>query len=167
MPIRVRICNACDDKFDVFCRDSKGEFIHMGTCELTTEPTCACGSTDLRNGVGKVNLVGLGDEAGYGKIYPFYDRSLQMRIHNKKHHEQVMKERGLVHYEQADIDAIAAEEQREHDRIDAWSKEEDDRRANSPEFREFREMRDKGALTDHLPANLRDKAKKSLGAPNA
>lgn len=167
MPIRVRICNDCSARFDVFCRDARNEYIHMDTGDITTQPQCACGSISLRPGVGRVNLVGLGDEAGYGKIYPYYDRSLQMRIHNKKHHDQVMKARGLAHYTEADIDAAAALERREHEEIDAWADDYDDRLQNAPEFRQFREMRDKGAMTDHLPPELREKGLKSLGVTDA
>jgi len=164
MPIRERQCRNGCPPFEVFCRDRRGEYINLTDTVLSSEPTCMCGSTDLIKKVSTVHLIGMGGEASYSKIYPYYDRSLKMRISNAAMHKRIMKERGLEHYEPDDLEKAHAEEEKESERLDAWGKDYDDRLQNSPEFRSFREQRDKGAMTDHLPKHLQDKAKKSLGA---
>ena len=170
MPIRPRQClnEDCDGrvdgegrKFDLFCRDGLKRFFDMDAEVLNEEhEACGvCGSTDLRKLVSNARAIWTRREAGHGKIYPFDDTNLGMRIHSKAHHDRVMKERGLVHITVQD----ARDEGlrlRNEDRKTVEDGEMYDREVEeSPEYAEFRALRAKGAfIPDHVPAAKRDKA---------
>lgn len=62
--------------------------------------------------------VALGDVAGVGKIYPYYDRGLQLQINNAQHRKQVAKERNVTPVD-GDFDAGRAARQARAKREDA------------------------------------------------
>lgn len=153
MPLYDRQCRACDHRFEVFRRMSESDSI---VCEK-------CGSADLvRKVTSRRALVGLGDEAGHGKVYPYYDPNLRMRIHNAQHHKRVMQEQGVFHITPADVEA-SARAIRERDRQIEENAARDAREFRaSRAYGEFRSMVDKGAYTDDLPAHARERVRKQL-----
>ncbi len=165
MPIRVRECLDCAEVFEVFCRDGLGQFINMDHDRpgADPEPTCGCGSTNLKAKVTKANVIFTGDEAGYSRIYPYFDNSLNMRIHSKAHHDRVMREQNLHHVTPEDVAAGArhlSEEQRKIEEAERADREALQR--NKEMLSEVRRQVDRGMHTDHLAPEIREAAKKQI-----
>ena len=101
------------------------------------------------------------DRAGYGKVHPLKDPKLGCRVHNKKHHEQLMKAHGVHHITKEDIVTAGRRVQQESDRIDAWDAEE---RLALARNKDYRRALDKGVYTDGLdmPRAAREKVKRNL-----
>ncbi len=162
--IRPRRCNDCGTEFDSIVFASRGFARHMDTGTQTEEITCECGSTDLTRLVSAANVIWTGSEAGYGKIYPYFDRSLGIRIHSKAHHDQVMKARNLQHVEASDLEREGARMRAEDEAFTRRLAEQDQMVEDHPDYREYRRLRDKGALTEHIPKEHREVAQKKLMA---
>jgi len=104
-----------------------------------------------------------GDVAGYSKLYPFTDINILTNgkptvITSKAHHDRLMKERGLHHITLEDVqnDArrIAREDRELTERCDGYDREVE----TADHYREFRELRDKGAFVEHVPKAKRKQA---------
>jgi len=166
MPVtRPRQCNTCEEKFDVLCFDRRKVYIHMGTDAISSEPTCACGSTDLQELVSNPSFIFGGDVGGAGSIYPYMDSNLVpggILVQNRQHHKRLMKAAGVVHCTTEDIANDARRRSVESARIDANDKAEREYLEFHPDTREYRRLRDRGALVDHMPKDQQDRAQKGL-----
>jgi hypothetical protein len=95
--------------------------------------------------------VGLGDVGGQGRLYPYYDRGLQTQVNSRQHRSQICKARGAVPVDGTiDLERDASqratvEEQARQDYRELQTMYEE-----HPDFRGYREARDKGALGDTL-----------------
>lgn len=153
MPMYDRQCRACGRRFEVFRRMAESDSI---VCE-------GCGSADLIKKVGtRRALVGLGDEAGHGRIYPYFDPNLKMRIHNAQHHKQVMKEQNLFHITPEDVQAAGRAVRAREQQIEENERRDREEFRRSSSYREYRRMVDRGAYTDDLPAHARERVRKQL-----
>lgn len=163
MPIRPRECRDCGRVFDLFCRDTRGTYYDMEAGVTRDHEACGvCGSTDLRKLVPNFSVLFTGDEAGHSKWYPYFDRSLNMRIHSKAHHDRVMKAQNVVHCDVVDFENAAAAKRRDNEEVDRYFEVHDREKREHPKYRPFREALDKGELTDHLPKHQQAKARKAI-----
>jgi hypothetical protein len=160
--VRGRHCDLCDVSFDVLVFKYRGISMHMDTDEVSDVPTCSCGNTDLRKLITSANVIWTGDESSYSKIYPYYDRSLKMRIHNKQHHDRVMKARGLEHGTANDIEKLGSRLRAQDAECIAKSEKYDRDLEEHPKYRGYREQRAKGVFTEHVPKDKREKFQKAL-----
>lgn len=127
-------------------------------------PTCACGSANLLALVSGAKAIFTGGEAGHGKIYPYFDRSLRMEIRSHQHHKQVMDRLGLQHVEVADLERAASQTKSHRDAVDAKFAADTKEIEEHPSYAGYREMRAKGAYTADVPTEFRAKAQESLMA---
>ncbi len=139
--ISGRRCTGCNTSYEVM--EHKGELIGMGDTDDTNCPTC--GMDDY---VGVIDVpigIELGDEGSVGKIYPYFDRALNMRISNAAQRKRVMKEKGLVEMGPNEDFERAAKKTHEN-RLKKIQKLRDQERMyeEHPDFREYRQLRDKG-----------------------
>jgi len=156
-----RECLDCGLQYDLLqWKDGTELSQDNAVAEDTSCPSCHSDEKKKILTVGRG--IWTGDEAGVGKIYPYYDRSLEMRIHSKAHHDRVMQERGLQHADAAGVEAEWNEVERDYAEARAYMDEWDDEIAHHPDLRGYREMAAKGKFTDNLPEAFRDRAKKKL-----
>jgi len=140
--INSRRCTSCNTSYEVM--EHNGELIGMGDND---NPTCPnCGAEQFVSLIELPTPIDLGDEAGYGKHYPYFDRALNMRIHSKAHRKKVMKEKGIVALDGANMDyERIARQNTENRRAKIEKLRKMDRMYEEhPAYREFRELRDKG-----------------------
>lgn len=153
MPMYDRQCRACDHRFEVFRRMADADSI---VCEK-------CGSADLvRKVSSRRALVGLGDEAGHGRIYPYDDPNLGCRVHNAKHHRELMAREGLHHITREDVVAAGRRQTERQRQIEEIDREEQREFRRSRHYAEFRRLVDRGAYTEDVPREHRERVQKQL-----
>ena len=138
--ISARRCVGCNTNYEVM--EHNGESIGMGDTDQTTCPTC-----DMEEFVAVLEVpvaIELGDEAGHGKIYPYNCRALRMRIKSAAHRRQVMKEKGLVEDGGYDEERYARRQRESRHKDIAKMKGVHKMYDEHPDFREYRQLRDKG-----------------------
>jgi hypothetical protein len=82
--------------------------------------------------------------------YPRYDQGLGVMLESKAHHRQVMKRMGVEQTHGADLSGAYKDKWAEEDRLMAEFERERDRMENSPDFADFRRLRDRGAYGRNL-----------------
>lgn len=93
--------------------------------------------------------IELGGEAGVGRHYPYFDRGLGQPISSAAHRRRVMKKHNLTAVEgDFDLERMISQDQDERNAVKDRVKAQQDRYEHAPEFRDFRRMRDVGALRD-------------------
>ena len=139
--ISARRCAGCNTHYEVM--EHNGVFIGMGDSENTTCPTC-----DMAEYESVLTIpiaIELGDEGSQGKIYPYFDRALNMRISNSAMRKRVMKEKGLVDMG-PDEDFERAAKNTHEARLAKIKKMHDQNKMydEHPDYREYRILKDKG-----------------------
>lgn len=76
--------------------------------------------------------------------FPRYDKGLGLLLEDEAHRRRVMKERGLIEAGDYDEDKIMSAIEKEGEEDDAIAADYFDRLENSPEYRDFRILRDRG-----------------------
>ena len=141
--IETRLCK-CDFIYEILTHG--GESINMD--DNTTEIVCPkCGKDDFKLQVGVGTGIALGDEGGYGKHYPYFDRALGVRVSSAAHRKKICKARGLTPVD-GDFNPENKKETAFVEKADKRWKDLQDRYDNSPEFADFRRLRDKGFYKD-------------------
>lgn len=94
-----------------------------------------------------VSIVKVGRGIDLPTNYPYFDQGLGCEVRSSAHRRQLCRERGLVPLDGAnpEFDRRSAAD-REDDELEAGYNDYVRRLDEAPEFREYREMRDKGAL---------------------
>ena len=154
--ISARRCAGCNTHYEVM--EHKGELIGMGDTDQTTCPTC-----DMEEYVSVLTIpvaIELGDEGGHGKIYPYFDRALNMRISNAAQRKRVMKEKGLVEMG-PDEDFERAAKRTHEVRLAKIKKMKDQNKMydEHPDFREYRILKDKG-FYDQTRDDMRERMRR-------
>ena len=153
MPLaRSRQCLDCDTKYDVIDFPKRGEILSYWPHRPDDLPICpACDGANFRSLIGIPLGVDLGDVAGVGKLYPYFDRALNCYIRNKNHRKQVCKEKGMVPVDgdlTLTLDAQLRSDEDGKDKIRRKYHAINDMYDNHPDFREHRELQDKGWYED-------------------
>lgn len=134
------------------CGTTYSVLTHRGvtlTIEATDDrETCpACASGAFKRVIGIPLGIELGGEGGVGRGYPYFDRALRCRVSSARHRRQIMKRKGLVAVDgDIDLEGDARKEAAENAATLARYHQYGDDLDNHPDFAEYREMRDKGAL---------------------
>jgi len=146
---------ACGTVYDVLTHNGKS--IGMDRADNGT----ACPSCDKDEFVRLVGVpvgIEMGDEAGYGKTYPYFDRGLGRRVSSSAHRKKLCEELGVEACDDGGGDVVTdgvssarkaqwrAEDKAEKDFHDYVERLEKD-----PAFSEYRRMRARGAY-DHWNA---------------
>lgn len=142
MPLlRQRRCKACETEYEVL--ESKGQVIGMGDDDC---PDCPqCGGSEYEGLIGAPLGIDLGDEASVGRHYPRWDSGLGCMVNSAKHRRQLCKERGLVPVDgDFDVEADVRKSEYYRDGVRKRNAALRDEMEHSPEFREMRELRDRG-----------------------
>ncbi len=164
MPVMVtRECLApdCATRYDLLTW-SDGTQLSQDN-EPPTDISCPkCHSEQRKKVVAVGRAIWMGDEAGHGSIYPYNDVSLGLRIHSKKHHDKVMRDRGLQHTDANTVEREWADVEADYAEAKATMDEWDDEIAHHPDYQSYRQMADKGKFTDDLPVEFREIARKKL-----
>lgn len=143
MPLFDLDCGTCGRVDDVRARNTDRDDEGRVRCP-------GCGEWAPRYFDRPVALLGLGGEAGYSKGYPYFDRSLRMRISDRAHHDRVLEQRGLRRVEPGEIEKIGARMRAQDEEIDREIAEQNREIEEAPHFAEFRKQRDSGELVDHI-----------------
>lgn len=124
----------------------------------------ACGNENKVRHFGSANVaINMHGKGQVGMRYPYYDRGLGQTIRSPEHRAEVCKRMGVVPLEgNQDIERFGQQQRDQAEAERQAAKEIDDRYEDHPAYREYREMRDKGAYTDHLPTGEREKVYKQL-----
>lgn len=135
--IRSRRC-ACGTEYDVL--EQRG--IVVGIDRADDQPVCPkCEGTTF------VSIVKAGRGIDLPTNYPYFDQGLGCEVRSSAHRKQLCKERGLIPLDGADPGMERrTDADREDDDLEAGYNDYVRRLDEAPEFREYREMRDKGAL---------------------
>lgn len=162
----VRECIKCSTRYDLMHWPNSKDDVHY-LSQDNEDPfdiSCPkCHSDERRKVVTVGQAIWQGGDHGHGKLYPYFDRSLDMEIRSKKHHDSVMKARGLVHCTVDDIERAGLEEKRRNDENEQWATEYDAMLEDDPAYRTYREQRGKGMLVDDIANPIaRAKAQKNL-----
>ena len=139
-------CGDCEKTSTLFVRRQVAYDLETG---LECHPTeCACGGAGVDRVVAGARTIDQGDIAGVGGVYPYYDRMLGCVVDSSAHRRRLCRERGLVAVEgdltDKDFSVGFAEEEAALARYRAYG----DRLENDPDFRSYRELRDKGYFKD-------------------
>jgi len=129
-----------------------GEILGMWPGRPDDLPICPkCDCPDFKSLVGIPTGIDLGDEAGVGRIYPYYDRNLKCRVSNAKHRKQICKARGLIPVDgdmTETLDRQVSADERKNAEIKRKYDNLKDMYDHHPDFREHRELMDKGFYED-------------------
>lgn len=168
MPLHRRRCRSCDHEFPVISHrrwDPKARATtpwHYFTEDhpvwdeegLTDEQKNAlaegghlyecpkCFSSDLASIVAVGIGIRLGGEAGVGREYPYFDRTLGMHIKSAQHHRRVQKRMGIRQVDNA-MEHVIDEHGRiesENDRHEAAYQEMLRQQADDPEIRQAQDL---------------------------
>ena len=113
----THVCEQCGWRFDILECDNGMQLVVEFTYEEDPEPgptPCPlCLHTDHVRVFTAPLPVALGDIAGVGKHYPYFDRGLGMQINNHAQRQRVIKERNLIPLEgDTSVDIGAIEDRR-------------------------------------------------------
>jgi len=95
--------------FDARCRCGQlyEVFERGGTSSAC--PRCGASGPESRERLySPLAVVGTGDVAGVGRIYPYFDRGLGRMVRNRQERDRVMVRRGLQEWEPSDLERAAA-----------------------------------------------------------
>lgn len=142
MPLLSRRCSACQARYDVL--DRRGMLSNLDRDD--DKPVCPkCDSAEFESVFGVAHGIDLGDEGGHGKIYPYFDRGLGRRVSSAKHRRELCKQLGVTPADGGwDHEKWVAEEDRKEREDDKALKDYHRELEESPHFRDYRELRDKG-----------------------
>jgi len=141
--LETRLCK-CGEIYEILTH--RGEAVNMDD-EAEGVLCPKCGSEEFAVQVGAGTGINLGDEGGYSKHYPYFDRALNCRVSSAAHRKKLCKERGLIPVD-GDMEIENKEETVWREGAERKWKDLQDRYDNHPDFADFRRLRDKGFYED-------------------
>ena len=149
MPILLRRCQDCATRYEVLWHRGSG-------LELSKDldpPACPDCGADFEGAISLLSAgsgIWMGDEAGVGKIYPYYSHALQTQLHSHKHREQVMREKGVFEGCVNEITREVDRRTREEDAAIARMEATEVAYEEDPAYRDYKKLRDRGAYGEYV-----------------
>lgn len=97
--IQTRKCSDCDKQYDLLwtrTRDGVEEASALDRADIDDLTCPACASTEFTIVIGVATGIDLGGDGGAGKLYPYYDRALQVRFESAQHRRRYLKQHNIV-----------------------------------------------------------------------
>ena len=94
--------------------------------------------------------------------FPYWSDAFSCEVRSRSHLRELERRHGVTPITQADLEASTKAIRRENEEMDARFAEQDALYEQHPSYARAREMRARGAFTQHLPAHVRDRAQKKL-----
>jgi hypothetical protein len=146
-------CTACHREFMLLEWKDGTVLNNDQPSDRATDLSCPdCGCEERRTVVGVASAVGTGGEHGVGRIFPYFDRTLGLEVRSAKHRAQLCAERGIVPLD-GGMDSVikgyneqSSRDQAARDR----AKRTTTMYEESPDFADFRRLRDKGFYADQF-----------------
>lgn len=147
-------CEDCGRRYDLL-RHHDGSLSALDHDRDIEDLSCP----DCRSGQRKRLLtapvpVRTGGTHGVGRFYPRYDSNLGCMLYSDAHRDRICAERNLIPVDAmgGSWDPVADGEQYDHDHREAIERKNEIEREydEHPDFREYRELRDKGYYTDQV-----------------